>query len=197
MGALLHPHPRVLARAGGNDSAEGPTPTDVAIVKGPGPRASDRPAAVLEATVAVLIRPAGRLHDAIERHKRRDHELRISGPPLVCCRIARPVRRAEVIAIAGLADTDTRQTRPLSPERENEFRPAASPAGGSTMSYGSSFVASCSRIQAIAVFEKSVDPVAICASRSSCSGPSGRWKRVLLAAEPACTREARGSRNCS
>ena len=86
-GALHRPHPRVLARAGGNDSAEGTHPHICRDREGIGPRASDRPAAVLEATVAVLIGPAGRLHDAIERHKRRDHELRISGPPIVCCRI--------------------------------------------------------------------------------------------------------------
>ena len=36
---------------------------------------ADRPAAVLEPSVAILVGPAGRLHHAVEGHERRHHQL--------------------------------------------------------------------------------------------------------------------------
>src|SRR5262249_35899904 len=47
----------------------------------------------------------------------------------------------------------------------------------------------------IALNDQSVPPAAILASRATCSGPSGKWKRILLLAANACTCALRGKRS--
>ena len=67
---------------------------------------ADRPAAVLEPSVAILVGPAGRLHHAVEGHERRHHQL--------------SHLRLLVVAVTG-GDRSLRSLRGIRPHRPREL----------------------------------------------------------------------------